>query len=84
LKMCFRDVHQFRHALINLHIAQNRNFHYHRNSNVRIIVDCLKDKCPFYMVASEIKTEQTFVIRKMRLEHSLRLQLRVQGLVQNG
>jgi hypothetical protein len=63
-KMCFRDVHQFRHALINLHIAQNRNFHYHRNSNVRIIVDCLKENCPFYMVASEIKNEKTFVIRK--------------------
>jgi hypothetical protein len=70
LKMCFRDVHQFRNALINLHIAQNRDYHYHRNSNVRIIVDCLKENCHFYMVASEIKNEKTFVIRKMRLEHS--------------
>jgi hypothetical protein len=68
--MFFRDVHQFRHALINLHIAQNRDYHYHKNSNVRIIVDCLKENCPFYMVASEIKNEKTFMIRKMRLEHS--------------
>jgi hypothetical protein len=55
LHMCFRDVNQFREALINLHIAQNRNYNYHRNSNVRVIVDCLKENCPFYMVASEIK-----------------------------
>jgi hypothetical protein len=70
LHMCFRDVNQFREALINLHIAQNRNYNYHRNSNVRVIVDCLQENCPFYMVASEIKNEKTFVIRKMQLEHT--------------
>ncbi|KAM0901932.1 hypothetical protein ACQ4PT_019635 [Festuca glaucescens] len=70
LKMCFINVHQFRDALINLHIAQSRNFSYHKNSNVRIIVHCIKEKCPFYMVASEIKGEQTFVIRKMHMMHT--------------
>lgn len=69
-KMCFINVQQFRDALINLHIAQSRNYSYHRNSNVRIIVECQKENCPFYMVASEIKGEKTFVIRKMRLEHT--------------
>ena len=70
LKMCFRNVQQFRDALINLHIAQSRNFSYHRNSNVRIIVQCKKKNCPFFMVASEIKGEKTFCIRKMRLRHT--------------
>ncbi|KAK1653914.1 hypothetical protein QYE76_071719 [Lolium multiflorum] len=55
LKMCFRDVHQFREALINLHISQSRHYVYHRNSNVIISVQCIQEKCPFYMVASEIK-----------------------------
>jgi hypothetical protein len=70
LKMCFTSVQQFRNALIDLHIAQSRNFYYHRNSNVRIIVQCIKDNCSFHMTASEIKGEKTFVIRKMRLRHT--------------
>lgn len=69
LKMCFTNVQQFRNALIDLHIAQSRNYIYHRNSNVRVIVKCIKDGCPFYMSASVIKGEETFVIRKMRLSH---------------
>jgi hypothetical protein len=70
VKMCFTSVHQFRDALINLHIAQSRNYRYHRNSNVRVIVQCIKDKCPFYCAASEIKGEKTFVIRKMHIDHT--------------
>ena len=54
LKMCFINVDQFRNALINLHIAQSRNYMYHRNSNVRIIVQCINENCPFYMVASSL------------------------------
>jgi zinc finger SWIM domain-containing protein 3 len=68
--MCFRDVHQFREALINLHISQSRNYVYHRNSHVRISVQCIQENCPFYIVASEIKGEKTFVIRKMQLTHT--------------
>ncbi|KAM0905619.1 hypothetical protein ACQ4PT_017230 [Festuca glaucescens] len=70
LKMCFTNVQQFRNALIDLHIAQSRNFSYHRNSNVRIIVQCIKEKCPFHVTASEIKGDKTFVIRKMKLKHT--------------
>jgi hypothetical protein len=40
-------VDQFRETLINLHICQNRNFHYHRMPNVRIIVDCKKEERSF-------------------------------------
>ena len=40
LKLCFKDVYQFREALCRLHIVQMRNFHYHRNCSDRIIVDC--------------------------------------------
>jgi hypothetical protein len=60
LHMFFINVEQFRDALINLHIAESRNFHYHENSNVRIIVDCLKKACPFYMTTSEIKEDKNF------------------------
>jgi hypothetical protein len=68
--MCFTNVQQFRNALIDLHIAQSINYCYHRNSNVRIIVKCIKEKCPFHVTASEIKGEKTFVIRKMKLRHT--------------
>ncbi|KAM0848728.1 hypothetical protein ACQ4PT_054195 [Festuca glaucescens] len=43
-KMCFTDVYQFRRALRGLHIAQLRNFHYHRNSKERIILECKERK----------------------------------------
>ena len=69
-KMCFTNVQQVRDALISLHIAQSRNYEYHRNSNVRIIVHCINEDCPFHMVASEIKGEKTFCIRKMNLQHT--------------
>ncbi|KAM0891124.1 hypothetical protein ACQ4PT_026581 [Festuca glaucescens] len=69
--MCFTNVEQFRDALVNLLIAQSRNFNYHRNSDVRVIADCInKPACRFYITASEIKGEKTFVIRKMNLEHT--------------
>jgi hypothetical protein len=69
--MCFTNVEQSKDALVNLHIAQSRNFNYHRNSDVRVIADCKnKPSCRFYITASEIKGEKTFVIRKMNLEHT--------------
>ena len=70
MKLCFRDQHQFRDALLNLHITQVRNFKYHRNSDQRIIVECRDKQCQFFMVAAVIKGEKTFVIKKMRLEHT--------------
>ena len=70
MKLCFRDQHQFREALLNLHITQARNFRYHRNSDQRIIVECTDKQCQFFMVAAVIKGEKTFVIKKMRLEHT--------------
>jgi hypothetical protein len=75
LRLCFKDVYQFREALARLHITQVRNFHYHRNTPNRIIVWCkpekkLKYKCKFYMCAAKIKHENIFCIKKMHLEHS--------------
>jgi hypothetical protein len=75
IRLCFRDVYQFRQALCRLHIVQTRNFHYHRNSPERIIVWCEEEKkdkynCKFYMTASRIKHEETFCIKKMQLVHS--------------
>ena len=70
LKMCFINAQQFRDALISLHIAQSRNYAYHRNSNVRVTVHCIHESCPFHMVASEIKGEKTVCIRKMVLQHT--------------
>ena len=46
------------------------NFKYHRNSDQRIIVECIDKQCQFLMVAAVIKGEKTFVIKKMRLEHT--------------
>ena len=40
VKLCFRDVYQFRIALMNYHIAQLRQFSYHRNNSDRIIAKC--------------------------------------------
>jgi hypothetical protein len=72
LKLCFRDVYQFRVALRNYHIAQLRNFSYHRNNPDSIIVECSEKKhgCPFYLTASEIAHEKTFCIRKFRAMHT--------------
>lgn len=47
LRMCFLDVYQFRRAVQTLHIAQLRNFRYHRNCKDRVIVKCAQEKCPF-------------------------------------
>ncbi|KAE8814794.1 hypothetical protein D1007_07794 [Hordeum vulgare] len=71
LKLCFRDHHQFTNALLNLHITRSRNFKYHRNSDHRIIVECREKQCQFFMVATVIKGEKTFVIKKMILEHTV-------------
>ena len=64
MKLCFRDQHQFRDALLNLHITQARNFRYHRNSDQRIIACCKQEHCQFCIVAAVIKGEKTFAIKK--------------------
>ena len=68
-KMCFTDVYQYRRALRHLHVSQLRNFTYHRNNKDRVIAVCADDNCPFFMVGSQIKHENTFVLRKMNLQH---------------
>ncbi|XP_044454122.1 uncharacterized protein [Triticum aestivum] len=70
LHMCFKDQHQFRDALLSLHITQCRDFKYHRNSDQRIIVHCKNEHCKFCIVAAVIKGENTFVIKKMRIQHT--------------
>ncbi|KAE8802790.1 hypothetical protein D1007_21438 [Hordeum vulgare] len=70
LYMCFKDQHQFREALLSLHITQARDFRYHRNSDQRIIACCKQDHCQFCIVAAVIKGEKTFAIKKMRLEQT--------------
>ena len=70
--LCFRDVYQFWEALARLHIAQQRNFAYHRNCKDRIIVWCKEREnygCQFNMTALAIGTEKTFCVRKIHLEH---------------
>ncbi|KAM0821169.1 hypothetical protein ACQ4PT_031071 [Festuca glaucescens] len=73
-KLCFKDVYEFRVALRNYHIAQLRNFAYHRNTPTSIIVTCTakgKDKgCKFYLTASEIAHESTFCLRKYGTQHT--------------
>jgi hypothetical protein len=76
VKLCCKDVYQFRQALARLHISQTRNFHYHRNTPDRVIVWCKeKEKnkwdCPFYMTTSKIKNEATFCIKKLHLKHTM-------------
>ena len=66
-QMCFEDVYQFRRALVNLHVTQRRNFHYHRNCKDRIIVDCSQEGCNFHMTASQVGKEKTFCIKKLQL-----------------
>jgi hypothetical protein len=71
--MCFTDVYQFRLAVQNLHIAQLRNYHLHRNNPDRVIVECSEREeqgCEFYMVGSVIGHEKTFCLRKMNLKHT--------------
>ncbi|KAE8817095.1 hypothetical protein D1007_05300 [Hordeum vulgare] len=68
--MCFKNQHQFKDALLSLNITQAKDFRYHRNSNQRIISCCKQAHCQFCIVAAVIKGEKTFVIKKMRLEHT--------------
>jgi hypothetical protein len=70
LRLCFRDVYQFREALVNLHVKQLRRYKYHRNCSDRIIVCCDGEGCQFHMVAAKISNEPTFCIKKMILEHT--------------
>ena len=69
--LCFIDVyHQFRNALQTMHIAQNRNYEYHRNCSDRVIAQCIDETCPFYIAASQIANEKTFTIRKQYVVHT--------------
>ncbi|KAM0829400.1 hypothetical protein ACQ4PT_066876 [Festuca glaucescens] len=74
MKLCFKNVYEFRVALRNYHIAQLRNYEYHRNCADRIIVKCTKkgrdQGCKFYLTASEIAHESTFCIRKFNNVHT--------------
>ena len=45
LRLCFRDVYQFREALVNLHVKQLKRYKYHRNCSDRIIVYCDGEGC---------------------------------------
>ena len=69
-KLCFLDVTQFRRALLNFHISQNRNHAFHRNCPDRIIAVCKFENCPFFIAASQIAHEKTFCIKKLNLHHS--------------
>nr|XP_040258766.1 nucleoporin GLE1-like [Aegilops tauschii subsp. strangulata] len=68
--LCFIDVYQFRNALQTMHIAQNKNYEYHRNCSDRVIAQCIDETCPFYVAASQIANEKTFTIRKQYLVHT--------------
>ena len=70
LKLCFKDVYQFREALVNLHVKQLRRYKYHRNCSDRVIVCCDGEGCQFHIVAAKISNEPTFCIKKMILEHT--------------
>jgi hypothetical protein len=73
-KLCFKDVYEFRVALRNYHIAQLRNFAYHRNTPQSIIVTCTtqgkEEGCKFYLTASQIAHESTFCLRKYGVKHT--------------
>ncbi|CAM0877694.1 unnamed protein product [Alopecurus aequalis] len=53
LKMCFKDVYEFRVALRNYHIAQLRGFQYHRNCSDRVIVLCKNTKVTINWLAHQ-------------------------------
>lgn len=67
-------MYQFRTTLRSYHIAQLRNFHYHRNCSDRIISWCTKEGkkkgCKFFITASKIAHEKTFCIRKFMPQHT--------------
>ena len=73
VQLCFKDIWEFRTALRNYHIAQLRDFKFHRNEPSRIIAKCTdegrKKGCPFYITASVIAHEKTFCIRKFLPRH---------------
>ncbi|CAM0882313.1 unnamed protein product [Alopecurus aequalis] len=74
IKLCFKDVYEFRVALRNFHITQLRNYAYHRNTPTRIIANCTEEGkaqgCPFFITASTIANEKTFCIRKFNNRHT--------------
>ena len=64
-KMCFSDVCQFRRAIQQFHIAQLRNFVYHRNGLNAIIAQCAERKtqgCFFHMNGSTIGKRKPFAL----------------------
>jgi len=71
VKLCFKDVHQYRRALTNYHIMNRKDFEYLRNDYDRITVCCnTEGTCPFAIMSSTIKGETTHVIRAIVLPHT--------------
>jgi hypothetical protein len=71
VKVCFVDVHQYRRALTNYHIVNQRDFEYLRNDHDRITVCCNSGgTCPFAILSSTITGETTHVIRWLVLPHT--------------
>lgn len=65
--MCFTDAGQFRKALKSYHIVKGRDYKYTRNKADRIKVKCSQDKvkCDFFIRASQVGSEKTFMVREM-------------------
>jgi hypothetical protein len=64
INMCFEDVHQFRRALLNYHVVQQRDWEFLRNDKDRITVCCKSEgSCPFVVMTSTLSGETTHVIR---------------------
>ncbi|KAE8771034.1 hypothetical protein D1007_57126 [Hordeum vulgare] len=69
-KDVFKGSTSIQRGFVELTHHSSRNFKYHRNSDQRIIVECKQEHCNFFMVEANIKGETTFVIKKMRIEHT--------------
>ncbi len=70
--MCFTDAGQFRKALKSYHIVKGRDYKYTRNKADRIKVKCSQDKvkCDFFIRASQVGSEKTFMVREMIAPHT--------------
>ena len=68
--MCFKDVKEFRMALESSHIKQGRSYNFLKNKMEKVKVRCAGSNCPFYLFASKIAGESTFMIRQAVVEHT--------------
>jgi hypothetical protein len=76
VKLCFADVHQYRRALTNYHVVNQRDFEYLRNDHNRITIGCNSGgTCPFAIILSTITRETSHVIRWLALHHQLHRRL---------